>query len=366
MILVTADVESLYTSIRHEDGIEAVRLFLGMSNWDSQTCDLIVDLLKYILTHNLFVFRDVFYLQKQGTAMGAACAPSYANLFLGAWERQVLHGGGAHAVDHVQCWLRYIDDILFILQGTEELLLGFMQELNVNDRNIKLTYVADAHKVNFLDISIEADTNGMLQMDVFRKETSTNSLLHATSAHVHSTFKAVPVGQFLRMRRICSSDASFERQARDLKSRFQERGYSNRCIKNGYRRAKNIDRMTLLHPAKTGTKDKNVVRFISTFNNQWETMQSILKKHWPVLQTEHAFSTSLPKKRQMTARRSKNLKDILIKSHYVPKQIHLFSTRGPIQGCYPCGDCVACVNVVRSTTFTSTGGERTFKILDYI
>ncbi|XP_077118764.1 uncharacterized protein LOC143774874 [Ranitomeya variabilis] len=34
MILVTADIESLYTCIRHDDGLEAVRFFLGSGNLD--------------------------------------------------------------------------------------------------------------------------------------------------------------------------------------------------------------------------------------------------------------------------------------------------------------------------------------------
>ncbi|CAH2324775.1 Hypothetical predicted protein, partial [Pelobates cultripes] len=41
------------------------------------------DLLKFILTHNFFLFQNKYYHQVQGTAMGTSCAPSYANLHLG-------------------------------------------------------------------------------------------------------------------------------------------------------------------------------------------------------------------------------------------------------------------------------------------
>ncbi|XP_077111184.1 uncharacterized protein LOC143767048 [Ranitomeya variabilis] len=44
-----------------------------------------------------------------------------------------------------------------------------------------------------------------------------------------ATMRAVPVGQFLRVRRICSSEPKFEAQAADLKTRFQIRGYSE-CV----------------------------------------------------------------------------------------------------------------------------------------
>ena len=43
-----------------------------------------------------FAFNSKHYLQKHGTAMGTRMAPSYANLFLGKFERDTLlkPGGG--------------------------------------------------------------------------------------------------------------------------------------------------------------------------------------------------------------------------------------------------------------------------------
>ncbi|XP_077118798.1 uncharacterized protein LOC143774899 [Ranitomeya variabilis] len=68
-LLVTADVESLYTSIRHSDGLRAVKFFLDASNSSIEIKTLICDLLEFSLTHNFFVFKGSFFLQLQGTAM---------------------------------------------------------------------------------------------------------------------------------------------------------------------------------------------------------------------------------------------------------------------------------------------------------
>ncbi|XP_073525239.1 pancreatic secretory granule membrane major glycoprotein GP2-like [Phyllobates terribilis] len=146
-LLVTVNVESLYTSIDHTHGFNVVRLFLGASNLDSPMWELILELLEFVLTHNFLAFKDYFYLQKHGTAMGATCAPSYASFFLGQWERDIFGREGVLATNHVLCWLRYIDDILFL--------------------------------VDFLDISLNVDINGSIQTDVFRKPTAVNSLIHA-------------------------------------------------------------------------------------------------------------------------------------------------------------------------------------------
>ncbi|KAM4038422.1 uncharacterized protein ACNLHF_016745 [Anomaloglossus baeobatrachus] len=196
ILLATLDVETLYTNICHEHGLQAVEYFLGMSNWAPPLQHLILELLEFVLTHNAFTFGERFFLQRRGTAMGAACAPSYANLFLGYWEREVF-GDGVPASSHVQCWLRFIDDIFVIWGGTALELEGFVRHLNSNSYNIYLTYQADPSRVDFLDIGISINDQGLLTTDIYRKPSSVNALLHASSGHPQSTINAIPTGFLL-------------------------------------------------------------------------------------------------------------------------------------------------------------------------
>ncbi|CAJ0934161.1 unnamed protein product [Ranitomeya imitator] len=369
VLLVTTDVQTLYTCIDHEHGLAAVRLFLGASDLGGPMCDLVLELLGFVLTHNFFVFKDIFYLQKRGTAMGAACAPSYANLFLGAWERSIFGDGGVQAADHVLCWVRYIDDILFLWGGTTQQLEEFMSRLNDNQLNIKLTYQFDHQRIDFLDVTFEIDEARQIQTDMFRKSTSVNALLHASSAHNYSTIGAVPVGQFLRMRRICSTDNRFPAQAEDLRGRFEARGYSRRSIRRGFERARKTPRRDLMYP-KNNKRDTPTegdrVRFITTYNHEWPKMREILKKHWPVLLTEPALASVLGDFPSMTARRSPNLANHLVRSHYVPPPTNPFGTRGPMLSSFKCGHCVACANITRTSTFTSSDGLKTYDIRQHI
>lgn len=72
-------------------------------------------MLVFILTNNVFVFKCSHYLRVQGVAMGTGCAPSYGNLYLGAWERD-LFSEDATSVDmsNVMTWHRYIDNVLMV------------------------------------------------------------------------------------------------------------------------------------------------------------------------------------------------------------------------------------------------------------
>ncbi|CAJ0953057.1 unnamed protein product [Ranitomeya imitator] len=194
------------------------------------------------------------YLQLQGTAMGAACAPSYANLFLGAWERGIFLSDPVVHVDKVHHWIRYIDDVFFIWEGTIEHLNEFMSRLNVNDLNIKLTF-SHGRQINFLDLDVFVSPQGVIETNVYRKPTATNTLLHASSSHRQSTINGIPIGQHLRIKRICSSQEQFQDQAQDLYHRFRKCGYSHRQIRKGYKRACLTPRNELLYQTTPKKKD---------------------------------------------------------------------------------------------------------------
>lgn len=54
---------------------------------------------------------------------------------------------------------RFIDDLLFIWEGSEESVVEFLGYLNRNTNNIKLDYQISGKTVNFLDATIEKSYN---------------------------------------------------------------------------------------------------------------------------------------------------------------------------------------------------------------
>ncbi|CAJ0959600.1 unnamed protein product, partial [Ranitomeya imitator] len=309
-----------------------------------------------------------FFLQLQGTAMGAAFAPSYANLFLGLWERDLFMSDQHASMDRVPLWTRYIDDIFLVWQGSSHELDMFMMDLNSNDLNIRLTHTSNSDFVEFLDVTVKRGPNGEINSDVYRKPTSTNLLLHASSSHPRHMIQSVPVGQFLRLRRICSSDTDFERQAEDLKNRFLERGYSRRVLKRAYNRARHSHRNDLLYkPTNVNRQPDNQSRFITNFNCHSTSIRSALQRSWHVLQVDPILAKFLPERPPITFRRSKNLRDLLTRSHYEEEPRVTFLNQGnPRSGCVPCGHCVACCNIDRSDTFSNSSGSKVYKIKKFI
>lgn len=166
VLLVGIDVESLYTSIPHIWGPKATQHFLD-NKFPLQATqnEFIIDLLQFMLDNNCFQFLGVYYRQIRGTSMGAPWAPSYACLHLGLWKLECVYPSLMY-LGHCLLWLRYIDDVIMLWNGASEDLVTFMEELNSNDRNIRLTYTYNSETLSFLDLFINIE-GGKLQTRTF-------------------------------------------------------------------------------------------------------------------------------------------------------------------------------------------------------
>ena len=81
-LLVTLDIESLYTNITHE---QAILSFLRkFKNHPLKV--FLLDLLKYVLKNNIFQFDSLTFTQLCGLAMGTKLAPALATIYIGDLE----------------------------------------------------------------------------------------------------------------------------------------------------------------------------------------------------------------------------------------------------------------------------------------
>lgn len=114
---LSLDVTSLYTSIPHQFGLQALEFFLAQNSMlNSRQATFILEATDFCLRHNYFDFNGDFFLQLQGTAMGANFAPSYANLAMGYWEKNYIWYNNSFLANIV-FFGRYIDNIIVIWDG---------------------------------------------------------------------------------------------------------------------------------------------------------------------------------------------------------------------------------------------------------
>ena len=130
-ILVTIDVQTLYTKIPHTEGIQALNRILEETNTDPMKKLLICRLANLVLTKNYFSFNKRLYRQIQGTTMGTRMAPSYANIFMKYVATQLIDTSPKKP----KIWLRFIDDMFMIWHHGRHALEDFKHLAN-NIHNI--------------------------------------------------------------------------------------------------------------------------------------------------------------------------------------------------------------------------------------
>ncbi|XP_040275624.1 uncharacterized protein LOC120990787 [Bufo bufo] len=340
MIFASIDVEALYSSIRHDLGLNAVEYYLSMrDNRLIAHNKLVLDLLNFSLTRNYFVFDDRHYHQLRGTAMGSSCAPSYANLLLGWWETNYI---GSEALaewqDKVVLWLRFIDDVFVLWRGTEESFAEFVMIINDNDLGLNFTSTCDKNALPFLDVLIERGMNQSIVTSVYCKSTAGNSLLRWDSAHPFPLRKGIPKGQYFRIRRNCSTMKKFKKQAADLRVRFRERGYPDEILRTAY---------------ETACSEKRDIK-------------NVLSRHWDILKADPDLDKVLGSYPQITFRKGRSLRDRLVNSHFQPpERTGNWLSRKPM-GTFKCGSCTACGQIKKAISFTCSSNNKEYYIKDFI
>ena len=282
VFLVTFDVASLYTNIPHDGGVEALGFYL--SNRDTN-CNppnqFIIDLTNWVMKKNYFKFNGEFYLQVSGTSMGSICAPNYANLYVGFFEKNCVFNPELNAhLPKILKWYRYIDDVICLYQGSADELQDFYKLLNSFNSNLQFTMEYSDEKVHFLDMWVVKD-NSSLFTTLYRKDTDKNTLLMASSFHPTPLKRGLPKSQFFRLRRVCTSTEDYIQKAEEMSARFLQRGYPADCVKKAYDMALHKPRADLLKKSQRKEK-KFSITCITTFSPHSSVIKPVFNKHWRI------------------------------------------------------------------------------------
>ncbi|XP_056408110.1 uncharacterized protein LOC130306859 [Hyla sarda] len=172
-ILASFDHVSLYTSIPHDGGVQAVSSTIS-ADFSPARSTFLTELLYIVLTKNHFMFHDTHYIQCRGTAMGTNVAPTYANIYMAHIEESIIYV--CHHFGQVLRWWRYIDDVFLMWTGSVIQLQAFHEFLNSMIDSIKFTLTFSPTTVNFLDTQVTISGH-QLVTDIYVKPTDCNLTL---------------------------------------------------------------------------------------------------------------------------------------------------------------------------------------------
>jgi hypothetical protein len=237
--LNTADVKALYTNIPLDDCIIIISDMMTKHPSDHFTSSGFHHLLKLVLLNNCFYYKSrikksyFFFKQIKGVAMGTACGPSVANLYMAYFELKYRH------ILMVSLYHRFLDDLVFIKD--KNLSLDFKEIFPSLD--LKVT---TSNKINFLDLYIKFNPDMSLFFDLYIKPTNTFSYLSIYSNHPHHIKRSLPISLLFRLRRICSNLNDYYFHATILHKNLLKRGFLSKNIMPIIRQFAKINRELLI------------------------------------------------------------------------------------------------------------------------
>ena len=114
---------------------------------------------------------------------------------------------------------------------------------------LQFTFIVSEIELPFLDITVRI-SGTRVQISVHYNDTDTHNFLHFSSLHPQYCKRSIPYRQFLRLRRICSSDGDFLLRSKEVFSFFTDRGYPLSSLENDLQRVATISRHDALRPSE--------------------------------------------------------------------------------------------------------------------
>eukprot|EP00061_Rhincodon_typus_P002551 g17866.t1 len=259
------DVQSLYTSIPHQEGLTALRFFLEQRPGPSTPTTILLHLAKL----NNFSFNSSRFLQVRGVAMGTHMGPSYACLFVGYTEHSLFQ---SYSGPHPQLFLRYIDDIIGAASLSHLELEKFIDFASNFHPSLTFAWSISDSSLPFLNISVSISED-ILATNIQYKPTDSHSYLDSTSSHPASCEDSIPFSQFLCLRCICSDGVNFNKGASKMTTFFLNRGFPSTVVDRALNRVQPISLSLPSHSS-------DMVPLILTYHPTSIHIQKIIGHHF--------------------------------------------------------------------------------------
>lgn len=230
--------------------------------------------------------------------MGTRVAPAYANIFMGCFEQLYISNDTKYR-ENIVIYKKFIDDLFIIWMVTRGQHYCLQIRSIGTTGGVKLT---PKFSKQTLDIVISQVTGAFYTSTHF-KTVDTNSYIDFKNKHYRKWKLNIPYGQFRRIRKNCTLDATFEKQAQVIWDRFERKGYPKLLIKEAYEKARCLSQEDFLRkvPPEGDVPDIRDVAslfrdapigksfstsFITTFSDAHPVIRKIFNNRWFMLQND--------------------------------------------------------------------------------
>jgi hypothetical protein len=221
--IMTGDVTAFYTNIPVKKCGKVLAGAWGRYRRESSIKNSTIrSMVEFIMNNNFLRYRGQTFQQVDGLAMGTSCAPVLANIYAAFYERKarVVHQDG------VLLYVRYIDDILCLFQGTREEAQAFVDKFSLGELEVR--WSVSQFRNEFLDIEfIKGGFPGTRTVEtrLFRKQMNRHLYIPWSSAHPLHVKKGFVKAELTRFVMLCSKYEFFAEARKEFYGNLRRRGY---------------------------------------------------------------------------------------------------------------------------------------------
>jgi hypothetical protein len=217
--LFTLDVAALYPSIRPGEAMKAVQdAFRRDTTTDDGTKQALISFTNIIFDYTYVKCKDTCYKPLVGIPTGGCNSRQTADF--------MLHRLIELVKDDIPLWKyvkllkRFIDDIFGLWLGTTRQFHQFVDKLNAATApfGIRFGDFEVGSSVNFLDVTLWIDAEGLIQYKLYTKPTDSRLYLKTDSFHPGHVFDAVAYSQMVRVWKRNSTEESARSDIEKLKT----------------------------------------------------------------------------------------------------------------------------------------------------
>ncbi|XP_058456432.1 uncharacterized protein LOC131433843 [Malaya genurostris] len=178
-VLVSFDVISLFTNIPKDLVIhDIIMQWDQISKHTNINLDLFLEIVEFCINSSYFRFRDKYYQQTFGTAMGSPLSPILAELVI----ENLINTVKKDLTFNTPILKKYVDDFILALPKSE--VQNTLQKFNSYNPHIQFTLEEESdNKLPFLDTLVIRQNNQTISTKWYSKPISSGRLLNYHSFH---------------------------------------------------------------------------------------------------------------------------------------------------------------------------------------
>jgi hypothetical protein len=220
LFMCTGDVAAMYTNIDKDKARITLESMLKYQKYSDAKVKALLHAIDLANNYNYVEFDGRYFHQRKGLAMGTACSPDIANLFVGNRER----AAGYLKQEGMVLYVRYIDDIFAIVEANSE--EDALRRCPKNIGSLRLSWEVSDTKIHFLDVEVyKLPGEGALRYRPYRKPLNHYSRIPWSSSHPKHVKKSVLGGELARLAVNSSHRENYYQAAQEFRDALRLRGW---------------------------------------------------------------------------------------------------------------------------------------------